>query len=167
MDNEKLLKLYPDYTKVHGPYSRGDGRKHIVLNNTNLPKGSPGKLRTVSYPKALKEIELGRVLGPDETVDHNDRNFNNNDSNNMIVRDRSEHSSLDATRVEVEKVFCIVCDTHFEPSRNQHTERSNNSPGPFCSKQCTGMFNKAVQAGKIEKTPREIVSKSYYKVEKK
>ena len=167
MDNEKLLKLYPDYTKVHGPYSRGDGRKHIVLNNTNLPKGSPGKLRTVSYPKALKEIELGRVLGPDETVDHNDRNFNNNDSNNMIVRDRSEHSSLDATRVEVEKVFCIVCDTYFEPTKDQINTRADNHAGPFCSRQCSGMYGSAIQNSRVDKTDREVISKSYYKVEKK
>ena len=88
MDNEKLLQLYPDYNKVHGPYSRPDGRKHVILNNTNIPKGTQGKLKTVSYPKALKEIELGRVLDLDETIDHNDRNRSNDDTNNLIVRGR-------------------------------------------------------------------------------
>ena len=30
----KLLLLYPDFDKVTGPYPRKDGRKHVVLNNS-------------------------------------------------------------------------------------------------------------------------------------
>ena len=35
---QKLLKLYPEFDKVNGPYTRKDGRQHIILNNTKLPK---------------------------------------------------------------------------------------------------------------------------------
>ena len=53
LDKEKLLELYPSYDSVLGPYDRDDGRKHVVLNNSSLPTGAKGKLKTISYPKAL------------------------------------------------------------------------------------------------------------------
>ena len=167
MDKQKLLQLYPDYNKVYGPYGRDDGRKHVILNNTDLPKGDKNKLKTISYPKALKEIDLGRVLLPNETVDHDDRNFSNNDPNNLIVRDRSDHSRLDATRVKVEKVFCIVCDTYFEPSKDQISSQAGNHAGPFCSRQCSGMYGSAIQNNKVTKTDRTKINKTYYKLDKK
>ena len=39
----KLLKLYPSFDRVTGPYVRKDGRKHLCLNNTTLSKGSVGR----------------------------------------------------------------------------------------------------------------------------
>ena len=42
--------------KVHGPYTRKDGRKHVV---TVFEDGSK---KTTSYPKWVKEQELGREL---------------------------------------------------------------------------------------------------------
>ena len=134
MNKEKLLELYPGYTSVLGPYIRPDGRKHIVLNNSNASKGTKGKTKTISYPKALKEIELERKLEPNETIDHHDRDFTNNDPKNLKVKSRSTHASEDALRVKVNNVTCPQCGSSFTPSVNQRNINNTENKiiaGPF------------------------------------
>ena len=93
LDPDKLLALYPGFTSVLGPYTRKDGRQHIVLNNSTLPKNTRGKTKTVSYPKALMECYLGRRLESDETVDHIDDNIMNNAQSNLQVLSRADNAS--------------------------------------------------------------------------
>jgi hypothetical protein len=45
--------------KVWGPYKRKDGRQIVIVVERN------GKRRTVSYPKWILELQLGRKLDPD------------------------------------------------------------------------------------------------------
>ena len=77
---QQLLKLYPEFDKVTGPYLRKDGRQHICLNNSTKPKTDKTKRKTLSYPKAIKEVELGYRLY-DLTVHHIDKNPLNNKKN--------------------------------------------------------------------------------------
>jgi len=46
--------------KVYGPYTRKDGRQHVILYEN-------GTRKTVSYPKYLLETKLGRPLDSNET----------------------------------------------------------------------------------------------------
>ena len=147
MDTKALLKLYPDYDTVYGPYTRKDGRKHLILSKSTLPRSDKTKNKTISYPKALKEIQLNKVLLLNETVDHDDRDFTNDNLSNLIIRERSMHSSLDAKRVIKLPVNCIMCNTAFIPSRHQREARSINKAGPFCSKKCSGKYGKSIQNG--------------------
>ena len=168
MNKEKLLELYPDYTSVLGPYTRPDGRKHIVLNNSNASKGTKGKTKTISYPKALKEIELERKLNHDETVDHHDRDFTNDNNDNLKVKIRSLHASEDALRVKVEDVTCPQCGISFTPSLNQRNRNKTENriiAGPFCSKQCSGLYGTNIQKG-MTPFARTEVKKSYYRLDK-
>lgn len=162
LNKEKLLELYKPYTNVLGPYKRSDGRQHIVLNNSNAPRGEKGKTKTISYPKAIAESNLNRRLLKDETIDHNDRNFDNNVSNNLIVRDRSEHAALDATRVLIHDVTCPVCGSLFTPTLNQTYSKT---AGPFCSKRCSGLYGKSIQKGEKPLDKTKIV-KTYYQLSK-
>lgn len=167
MDKKILLGLYPGYTSVLGPYYRSDGRQHVVLNSSSVSKGTTGKTKTISYPKALKEIELNRRLDDGETIDHHDRDFTNNDLNNLKVKTLAAHASEDARRVTVEKVICPECLSTFVPSVNQRNkQRIGEQPaGPFCSKSCTGKYGAKVQnGGKVLK--RTPIEKTYYYKEK-
>ena len=163
LDKDRLLGLYPGYTGVLGPYKRPDDRQHVILTNKLLPKGTPGKNKTISLPKAIVESTNGVRLATNQTVDHNDRNKLNDNINNLVVRDRSEHASLDALRVEVSPVQCANCGTTFTPSRNQTTARSMSKAGPFCSKSCTGHYGASVQNGSERLERKEIIKTTYRK----
>lgn len=156
--NEQLLSLYPPYTSVCGPYTRRDGRQHIVLNDSMKSKGEKGKTKTISYPKALMEVFLGRRLEENETVDHVDGNFSNNAPENLQVLDRKTHTVKDALRVRTNDLVCPICGTTFTPTKDQY--KSPDKPH-FCSRKCSGIYGKRVQLGEEKILPQEI-KKEYY-----
>ena len=158
LDKEALLKLYPGYHTVSGPYLRKDNRKHITLTGNN-------KRKTISYPKALVEVHLNTRLREDDTVDHKDRNKQNDDINNLAVIKRKEHCKLDAIYVKVDDMNCSMCGKLFKLSRSQHNTRSLSTAGPFCSKQCSGHYGKSIQLGATP-TKRQTIHKRYYQLEK-
>lgn len=145
------MKPYAD-CKIFGPYrSSKDGRLRIVVQFPN------GTKKTVSYPKYIKEIELGRYLLDNETIDHIDGNFLNNDLSNLKVIDRKEHATLDVERNKDVEVTCSYCGKKFtikgsKLSQRNRTDRINT--GYFCSKQCSGKYGADVQNGRI--IPKEV-----------
>lgn len=152
-----------DGCKVYGPYLRKDGRKHVILI-----KGR--HRRTVSYPKFLVEQRMGRLLTEDETVDHQDRDFTNDDPDNLIIRTRSRHASVDAIRVTPLTLQCPTCGNSFETTKLAQVRgnRRRGKAGPFCSKKCAGRYGAEVQSGRAKLpvlTDAAFVS-VYYKAEK-
>jgi len=154
-----ILSLYDDFDKVYGPYNRKDGRQHIVLNKSSLPKGTKGKLKTISFPKAIMEVRLKRVLNSDETVDHIDKNTSNNSVENLQILSRKEHSALDAKRVKDIEVKCFMCGKVFIATKNQLRKRAS---GFFCSKQCSGLYGAKMQNKAISKAPEKDFKIEYY-----
>jgi len=141
--------------RVYGPYQRKDGRLHIVEIDDN------GKRRTVSYPKWLMENHLGRRLLDNETVDHIDNDYSNNELSNLQILDRSVHAALDAKRIRLINVACSWCKQVFMLSRGQMGSRRNKKSGRFCSRKCSGLYGKHIQNGG---TPYDIpeIQKEYY-----
>lgn len=146
-------------SKVYGPYTRKDGRKHVCVITNN-------KRRTVSYPKWLVEQKLGRILSKDETVDHIDRNKSNDNLINLQILLKPEHSSLDAKRCIKENLKCLWCSKLFtrSPVQIRNNARKNKS-GPFCGKACAGRYSRAYQLNRIEKYPIPEIKESrfYYR----
>ncbi|CAM6004233.1 unnamed protein product [Sphagnum balticum] len=147
--------------KVHGPYKRkSDGRSIVIVIDNN------GRRRTVSYPKWLMEMQVGRPLDPNlETVDHIDSNIDNNDLNNLRIVPRNEHSSDDTRRVKPVKFTCAWCDQEFERSPRLVRDKSRkNKAGPFCSRACAGRYSRMLQLKLIEKMgPQPLTQSEYYK----
>lgn len=149
----KLLKLYPLFDKVTGPYLRKDGRKHITLNNSSLSKGDPNKTRTLSWPKALIEVREGRLLFDNETADHIDENFTNDELANLQILTRANNAlkSFNANpnkQEEIIKCICPECNSEFLTLARQ--VRGNNiakgKAGPFCGRRCAGLRNQRMPA---------------------
>lgn len=164
LNKEKLLEIYKPYTSVLGPYKRKDGRMHVVLNDSDKQKSDKTKTKTISYPKALVESNIGKILEPGETIDHNDRDFTNNSRKNLIIRKLKDHIQLDALRVDPFPVNCLMCDFEFIPSKDQ----INNKPhatGPFCSRNCSGKYGSFVQNGGT-RVERSGITKDYFKLNK-
>ena len=147
--------------KVHGPYKRKqDGRQIVIIIENN------GKRRTVSYPKWIMEMQLGRKLDPDlETVDHIDSNFENNSIENLRIVPRKEHSGDDTRRVKLVKFTCAWCDKEFERSpRLIRDKAKKNKAGPFCSRSCAGKYSRMLQLKLIDKMDsQQAVDSEYYK----
>lgn len=147
--------------KVYGPYKRrSDGRQIVVV------KDDDGYSRTISYPKWLLELQLGRKLDPNlETVDHLDSNFDNNDLSNLRIVPRSEHSADDTRRVKPVKFKCAWCKKEFERSpRLVRDKARKNKAGPFCSRNCAGKYSRKLQLHLIDKFDTQpVVDSQYYK----
>ena len=121
---------------VYGPYLRKDNRKHVILVHED------GRRQTVSYPKYLLQNHIGRDLVGDETVDHIDDDFTNDDISNLQILTRAENSKKyqDQHPQEILTLTCKYCGILFE--RAECDERANREirkmDGPFCSKRCVG-----------------------------
>ena len=146
--------------KVHGPYKRKDGRQIVIIVENN------GHRRTVSYPKWLMELQMGRKLDPNlETVDHIDSNFDNNDLDNLRIVPRDQHSADDTRRVKQVKFTCAWCDKEFERSPRLVRDKSKkNKAGPFCSRGCAGKYSRMLQLKLIDKFDAQpSIDSEYYK----
>ena len=151
---------YADNFKVFGPYRRKDSRQIVIVVNHK------GKRRTVSYPKWIMELHLGRKLDPNlETVDHIDSNFENNDLDNLRLVERSQHSGDDTRRVKLVKFHCAWCDKEFERSpRLIRDKAKKNKAGPFCSRGCAGKYSRMLQLKLIDKLDsQQAIDSEYYK----
>jgi hypothetical protein len=135
--------------KVYGPYTRKDGRQHVIIYDN-------GKRKTVSYPKYLLETKLGRLLLPDETCDHIDNDHTNNSLDNLQVLTRSDNVKKQIAFKPAEQGYfvCPECNKSFY--KLMRSVRENNikqkKAGPFCSKKCAGQYsqklNKTFRGGK-------------------
>lgn len=144
--------------KVHGPYTRKDRRKHVVIVFEDNSK------RTVSYPKFLMEQHIGRELDPvKETIDHIDGDFTNDDLDNLRIIDRSTHAKEDAKYAKLITITCVWCGKKAKKKGNKLRHNSKQGKaGPFCGKSCAGKYGKAVQLGQIEKKPVQPSPESEY-----
>jgi len=141
--------------KILGPYKRkNDGRWTI-----NIIKDD-GRKTSMSYPKYLIEQNLGRKLLHDETVDHIDRDVDNNSLENLRVIERAEHAKMDAIRVKSLFFECPYCGVTFERLGGKikdtfHARRQGKS-GPFCSRRCAGKYGAAVQNDRMKKLDVDV-----------
>ena len=151
--------------KVHGPYKRRDGRQIVIVVEDDDVNGCVTK-RTISYPKWLLELQLGRRLDPNlETVDHIDSNFYNNSLDNLRIMPRDEHSRGDTRRVKHVKFNCAWCQKEFERSpRLVRDKARKNKAGPFCSRACAGKYSRKLQLKLIDKFDTQpVIDSEYYK----
>lgn len=141
----------------YGPYIRGDKRMQVEVEY------SDGTVKSMLYSRHLLEVELNRQLSSDEHVDHDDGNKLNDNIRNLQILSVSENAAKDAVRVDDIYVKCVWCDTLFKLSNEQRKRALKRFAGPFCSRQCSGRYGKAVQMGTIQKLVREDFTVNYYK----
>jgi hypothetical protein len=142
----RLLRLYPAYDVVLGPYLRKDNRKHVILNKSNV-NWKRGKLKTISWPKAKMEAFIGRKLKEWETVDHIDEDKTNNKISNLQILSRKDNAkkSMDQPhrKRKISSFTCSICSSVFSipESTYQRNQIRLGKAGPFCSKSCAGIYS--------------------------
>ena len=121
--------------KVYGPYLRKDNRKHVIIVDGENRK-------TVSYPRYLLEQSLGRMLNKDETVDHIDGDFTNDNLENLQILSLADNIRK-TTNLNPRKYLTFVCPvcgtTATKPVNNMANNRRLGRRGPFCSRKCGGI----------------------------
>lgn len=156
----KIKNMYENY-KIYGPYTAKDGRLRIVGVDSNKVK------HTISYPKYLMELHLGRYLDENEQIDHIDGNPLNNDLNNLQILIKGEHQKLDAIRNADVFVHCAFCGKLFKIKGNTLSYRNRkdkHQSGYFCSKECSGKYGKMIQLQKMNPINEPRIIPSKYKV---
>ena len=130
--------------KIYGPYTRKDGRKHIV-------KYKNGKRTTQSYPRYLMEQHLGRPLLDTEEVDHTDEDYTNDDINNLQLLTKIENIRKNIIHTdkkpEIFEGICPICFTPFtkEMRHVKDNQIKRGKAGPFCSRSCAGKYSTSKQ----------------------
>ncbi len=147
--------------KIYGPYKRkSDGRWYLSIREN-------GKKTTKSYPKHLMEIHLGRKLAIDETVDHIDRNPDNNDLKNLRILSRAKHAAEDCKRVHSVKSHCKWCKKDiFVSARAMRNCSRQGKAGPFCGKSCAGRYGVFVQLGGKKFCKQKFTKSGYFQRDK-
>ena len=130
--------------KVYGPYTREDGRQHIVI----FPKGA-GSGITVSYPRYLVEKMISRHLKDNEDVHHKNGDFTDNRLENLEVIEHHAHCVKHQQKYFDADVVCVECGKVFFMSAKAASNRVRNGNrgkrGPFCSRQCSGKYGRRIQ----------------------
>ena len=127
--------------KVYGPYTRKDGRQHVILYQD-------GKRKTISYPKYLLEQKLGRLLLCNETCDHINGDHTDNRFENLQVLSRTDNIRKQAALKprELGTFTCPVCNCSFtKPMNHIRHNRKQHKSGPYCSRSCAGKHSRAEQ----------------------
>lgn len=129
--------------KTYGPYTRDDGRKHIIIIHDD------GRRQTKSWPRVILEKKLGRELLDSETVDHVDNDFTNDDPNNLQPLSLIDNAKKEMLRPErVRKTYefiCPMCKTKAVKFLNQVKRNTAvGKAGPFCSRSCAGKYSHAI-----------------------
>lgn len=101
----------------------------------------------MSYPKFLLQQKIGRELVGDETCDHVDEDFENDDLGNLQVLSRAENASKSASKQSTEwfKFSCPECGK--ESERELRFVKANwkkGKSGPYCSRSCAGKASRVL-----------------------
>lgn len=143
-----VMTPYQD-CKIYGPYLRKDGRSHVIVFHNGK------RLATVSYPKYIVEMAIGRYLTWPETVHHIDDDFTNNSLDNLCIMNISDHAKLHKPKQYSGGYYtCVGCGNKFYMSRTREMDRARNKNrgrhGPFCSKACSGRYGRKIQSARRE-----------------
>ncbi len=120
--------------KIYGPYTRKDGRKQVVILRED------GTKTTKSYPRILMEKYLGRELLPEETVDHIDGDFTNDNLSNLQILSLADNARKAVVPAEYLTLVCKHCGKQFQKRKAMELYDRNirKRDGPFCSHSCAG-----------------------------
>ena len=114
-------------------FHKGMGRWQVCLHD---PKS--GKRRTILLSKFVLSCSLGRILGPDEQVDHKDQDKTNDVLSNLeIVTSRENNRRYRAANPKVMfSHICPMCGAAFQREKQRSYSFMLTGKTPNCSKRC-------------------------------
>jgi hypothetical protein len=150
---DRLEELYPN-TRWYGVYRDKEGRGYVVCAEIDSSGRTPrkGKKFSMSFARAKMQAKLGRILGPDEEVDHRDTDHTNDAYHNLQVLTKGEHRRKSNTENEVLRskyrwVNCPNCGVLFQCELYRAKIAIRKNKKPCCSRSCSASFYGANQSG--------------------
>lgn len=145
LDYSVLAKLYPGF-KVYGPYLGDDGRRRVVFKETNDGVVTrQGTSFSMSYARAIMISIEGRILSPEEEVDHRDEDRSNDHPSNLRILSKDDHDIR--SRISVSKnqsnrklVTCPACLTAFMCPMYRIKAAETKGKKPCCSRSCSSRY---------------------------
>jgi hypothetical protein len=118
--------------KVYGPYMY-KGRRQVTVERDDGSKCS------MTYARFLYQEHVGRVLGPEEHVDHIDEDrLNDSIDNFQILTPSANTTKSNGGPAEMVKIICGYCGGETEKrARFVRHNRKQGKAGPFCDKRCS------------------------------
>lgn len=110
--------------------------------------------KTISYARYLMSVNLGRILNPEEHVDHIDGDKTNDDINNLQILTISENNKKrnieNGTTRKMISLKCPNCNIEFTIEYGKSFLQKNNKFST-CSKKCLHSFLK------VKRTTDELI----------
>lgn len=122
--------------KVYGPYKHTkNGRNYVIIHKDGIKKST-------QYARFLIEQKLGRSLTSEETVDHIDNDFTNDDISNLQVLSLIDNIKKSIVGIETVTFICPICNEEaIKPANYVKHNRKLGKAGPFCSRSCAGKYS--------------------------
>jgi hypothetical protein len=143
---DRLEELYPN-TRWYGVYRDKEGRGYVVcaaLDEAGQVTRK-GKKFSMSFARAKMQAKLGRILGPDEEVDHRDTDHTNDAYGNLQVLTKAQHRIKSASEGEVFRskhqwITCPNCGVMFRCTLSRLKVAQEKKKEPCCSRSCGSRF---------------------------
>lgn len=118
---------------VYGPYTRKDGRKHVI-HYDGVTR------RTQSCPRYIMEQHLGRKLETWEHVDHKNDDFTDDRIENLQLLTQAENNKKSQRKTFYIDCVCPTCGDYFMyPYRTyKQNQIKQGKRGPYCNRSCAG-----------------------------
>lgn len=134
---------------------KGDYLYAVVPNHPHAKKYG-----YVLMHRVVMENHLGRLLNSTEIVHHLDKNRHNNSIENLEVMSGNTHSSLHGLEMgeRCGRFVCPSCKIEFERPLRQTCLIKKSGKATFCSRSCSGKFNRTIQFSGITKAMESAIS---------
>lgn len=134
-----VTNVYPN-ASVSGPNRNSEtGRLHVCvwLKDKKISIN-------LTLARFRMQEHLGRILDPEEEVDHIDEDKTNDELSNLQILTKAENLKKAHTKyIDPTKANCFFCEREFTLTPKQQSQRHMNrrrTSGPFCSHSCAGKF---------------------------
>lgn len=118
--------------------TNSDGRKTLTLYNSHKDRSS------TQYARYLMAVKIGRLLTPQEHVDHKDDDKTNDNINNLQILSLRENN-IKTHKKPDENFICPICLKPFSRTRTQLNKMKKWRDGKrheiTCSRSCGGKFS--------------------------
>lgn len=155
--------------RFKGVYTHNDKASSRSLGNRRYVKMIDDKTEkeyAMLLSRALLTVKYGRILGPEEEVDHIDNNRTNDSIENLRLVSRRENRTDDGVKLEIRPVNCCICNKEVKLNTD-NIQYYNKNPNPVtCSPKCLGIFTSLPEIQKEQLRSKKHLNYSYYVLDK-